>query len=99
MPSNYSSEAAELYELPHKNVFKWTEGHTEEIKRLQKMLSRAKPLAMNYSLVKTIVTCDASKNGIIGEVSHLQKNGEYKTVFYRSLQEFEKSMTFPNWNY
>ena len=37
LPSNYSSKAAELYNLLQKNVFfKWTEGLTEQFKCLQK---------------------------------------------------------------
>ena len=37
LPSNYSSKAADLYKLFHKNVaFKWTEGLTEQFKCLQK---------------------------------------------------------------
>ena len=91
LPSNYSSKAADLYKLLHKNaVFKWTERHTEEFKRLQKI--SAKSLAMYNSLAKTIVVCDASKIGIGRELSQLQKNGEYKTAsfFSRSLQEYKK---------
>ena len=89
LPSNYSSKAADLYKLLHK---KGTEGFTEQFKCLQKMFLRAKSLAMLNLLAETVVTCDASKIGISGELSQLQDNGEYKTVsfFSRSLQEFEK---------
>ena len=46
---------------------------------------------MYNPLAKTIVTCDASKIGIGGELSQLQDNGEYKTasIFSCSLQEFK----------
>ena len=95
LPSDYSLKAADFFKLLHKNVaFKWTEGLTEQFKCLQKMLLRAKPLAMYNPLAETIVTCDASKIGIGDELSQLQYNGEYKTVsfFTRSFQEFEKKI-------
>ena len=102
LPIIYSSKAADLYKLLHKCVaFKWTEGLTEQFKCLQKMFFRAKHLAMYNPLAETIVTCDASKIGIDGELSQMQDNGEYKTVsfFSRSIQEFEKNIVFLNWNY
>ena len=99
LPSDYSSKAANLDKLLRKNVaFKWTEGLVEQFKCLHKMLLRAKPLSMYIPLAETIVTCDASKIEIGGELSKLQDNGEYKTVscFSRSKQKVEKNIVFLN---
>ena len=88
LQSNYSSKASDLNNIPQKMLSSNGQKVIHKHSNAFKNVVCAEPLAMYNPLAKTIVTCDASKIGISGELSQMQENGDYKTVsfFSRSLQ-------------